>query len=83
MKNLTTDVGTNWIGLLILIYEGVDRMPEGTAKTVLTFMTLTAAALIAFSIKGSGLSKEQGVRVLDAAESIEEVLKRGRDETPS
>ena len=79
MKGLTTNTGLNWLGFLILIYEGISPMPDGAGKQILTGLVLTAAAIIAFITKGSGLDKEQADRILENS-SIEDVLKEGRDE---
>lgn len=79
MKGLSTDTGLSWIGLLVLIYEGISPMADGTAKQVLTGLLLTAIAVVAFATKGSGLSKEQADRILDNS-SLDDVLKEGRDE---
>lgn len=79
MKGLTTNTGTSWLGFLILVYEGVSSMPEGTPKTILTFALLSAAAVVSFSIKGSGLSEAQTTRILEKMD-LEEVLKEGRRE---
>jgi hypothetical protein len=79
MKALTTDTGLNWLGFLVLVYQGVAAMPEGQAKSILTGAVLTVAAVVAFATKGSGLSKEQGIEVLENSKKIEEVLKAGRE----
>ena len=47
MKGMTTNTGLNWLGLLILIYEGISPMPDGAGKQILTGLVLTAAAIIA------------------------------------
>jgi len=81
MKALSTDTGLNWLGFLILVYQGVSAMPEGQAKNLLTGGILLVAALVSFATKGSGLSKEQGIEVLENSKKIEEVLKAGREPT--
>ena len=81
MKGLTTDTGLNWLGFLILVYQGVSAMPEGQAQSILTGAVLTVAAIVSFATKGSGLSKAQGTEVLGNSKAIEEVLKAGREPT--
>ena len=77
MKGMTTNTGLNWLGLLILIYEGVSPMPDGAGKQILTGLVLTAAAVIAFVTRGSGLSEEQAKRILEKS-GMDEVLKESR-----
>jgi len=78
MKGLTTDTGLNWLGFLFLVYQSISSMPEGQAKNLLTGGVLIVAALVSFATKGSGLTKEQGMEVLENSKKIEEVLKAGR-----
>lgn len=78
MKGLSTDTGTNWIGLLVLVYEGIRPMPEGMSKEILTGLVLTSIAIVAFATKGSGLNKEQANRIMNNAD-INDVLKKGRE----
>lgn len=75
---MNTNAGMNWIGLLVLVYQGVNAMPEGTFKHVLTGMTLTAISIVAFATRGSGLSSKQSEEILDVTEDLESVLKKGR-----
>ena len=77
MKRLTTNAGTNWLGFLLLVYQGISPMPEGVSKQILTGLTLTVAAIIAFMTKGSGLSEEQAKRILENS-GLDEVLKESR-----
>ena len=79
MKALTTDTGLNWLGFLLLVYQGVAAMPEGQAKNLLTGAVLTVAAIVSFATKGSGLSKAQGTEVLENSKAIEDILKAGRE----
>ena len=79
-KGLSTDAGTSWLGFLILVYNGISQMPEGNIKATLHFAILIVAAVVAFAIKGSGITPEQGKQILDTHEEIKDVLARGRDE---
>jgi hypothetical protein len=43
MKALSTNAGMNWIGFLILVYQGIDNIPDGVTKHILTGLCLTVA----------------------------------------
>lgn len=75
---MTTNAGMNWIALLVLVYEGVSTIPDGTIKHVLIGMTLTAISVVAYATKGSGLTPRQTDEILDTTADIQEVLKQGR-----
>jgi hypothetical protein len=79
MKALSTNAGMNWIGFLILVYQGIDNIPDGVTKHILTGLCLTVAAVVAFATKGSGIPPDQGADVLDATKELSEVLKDGRE----
>lgn len=79
MKALSTNTGMNWIGFLILTYEGISTIPDGITKHILTGLCLTVAAVIAFCTKGSGIAPHEGENVLETTKDIQEVLKDGRE----
>lgn len=79
MKALSTDQGTSWLGFLMLVYGGISQMPEGNLKAGLHLVILVVAAIICYSIKGSGLSHEDGKKLMDSHDDLQEVLKKGRE----
>lgn len=75
---MNTNTGMNWVGIFFLAMSAINTMPEGAAKTVLLSICMIASSIVAFATKGSGLSTQDGVEILDAKEDVKEVLKRGR-----
>lgn len=75
---MNTNTGMNWCGIFFLAMSGINTMPEGSSKTVLLSICMIATSIVAFATKGSGLSAQDGVEILDAKDEVEEVLKRGR-----
>ena len=77
---MNTNTGMNWIALLVLVYEGVSTIPDGTTKHILTGLTLTAISIVAYATRGSGLSQDQAKDVIDASRDLQEVLGQGRED---
>lgn len=77
---MNTNTGQNWAAVVWLVMSAVTAMETGTEKTVLLAVGMVIMALIAWRTTGSGLSPKESQEILDTAEDIQSVLKRGRDE---
>lgn len=77
---MSTNTGQNWAAVVWLVMSAVTAMDTGTEKTVLLAIGMVIMALIAWRTTGSGLSPKESQEILDTSESIQDVLKRGRDE---
>ena len=76
---MTTNVGQNWTAVVWLVMSAITAMDTGTEKTVLLAVGMVIMALIAWRTTGSGLNPKEAQEVLDTTESVQDVLKRGRD----
>ena len=76
---MTTNVGQNWTAVVWLVMSAITAMDTGTEKTVLLAVGMVIMALIAWRTTGSGLNPKEAQEVLDTTESVQGVLKRGRD----
>lgn len=76
---MTTNAGMNWQAVMWLCMSAVTAMESGTERTVLLSIGMVVMAVVAWRTTGSGLSPQQSEEILDTTESIEKVIKRGRD----
>lgn len=76
---MTTNVGQSWTAVVWLVMSAITAMDTGTEKTILLAVGMVIMALIAWRTTGSGLNPKEAQEVLDTTESVQEVLKRGRD----
>ncbi|MEY2680674.1 MAG: hypothetical protein RL661_905 [Pseudomonadota bacterium] len=77
---MSTNTGQNWTAVVWLVMSAITAMDTGTEKTVLLAVGMVIMALIAWRTTGSGLSPKESQEILDTSESIQDVLKRGRDD---
>jgi hypothetical protein len=77
---VSTNTGQNWTAVVWLVMSAITAMDTGTEKTVLLAVGMVIMALIAWRTTGSGLSPKESQEILDTSESIQDVLKRGRDD---
>ena len=80
MNGLSTDTGSNYSAILYMAMGSIVAMEDGSWKSILLAVCLLCLALVSWITKGSGLTKEQGDQLLDTAEDIQDVLRRGRNE---
>lgn len=77
---MNTDKGMNYQAILWLAMSAITSMDTGTERTVLLSLGMVVMAIVAWRTTGSGLSPKESQEILDTAEDIQSVLKRGRDE---
>ena len=80
MNGLTTDSGSNYQAVIYMAMGSIVAMEDGSWKSILIAICLICLALVSWMTKGSGLTKEEGKKLLDTAEDITDVLRRGRDD---
>ena len=80
MNGLTTDSGLNYQAVIYMAMGSIVAMEDGSWKSILIAICLICLALVSWMTKGSGLTKEDGKKLLDTAEDITDVLRRGRDD---
>jgi len=77
---MTTNAGMNWQAVMWLCMSAVTAMESGAERTVLLSIGMVVMAIVAWRTTGSGLTSKESEEILDTAEDIQSVLKRGRDE---
>lgn len=81
MKGMSTNAGMSWQGAMMLVLAIIQAMDadEGwSPKNLMTALALVVIALINFKTTGSGLTPEDIDGVLDPADDLDHILKRGR-----
>ena len=76
---MSTNAGMNWQAVMWLCMSAVTAMESGTERTVLLSIGMVVMAIVAWRTTGSGLNPKEAQEVLDTTESVQNVLKRGRD----
>ena len=77
---MTTSTGMNWQAVIWLAMSAITAMDTGTERTILLALGMVVMAIVAWRTTGSGLTPKESEEILDTAEDIQSVLKRGRDE---
>jgi hypothetical protein len=77
---MTTNTGMNWQAVMWLAMSAINAMETGTERHVLLGVAMVVMAIVAWRTTGSGLTRKESEEILDTAEDIQSVLKRGRDE---
>jgi hypothetical protein len=76
---MTTSTGMNWQAVVWLAMSAITAMDTGTERTILLALGMVVMAIVAWRTTGSGLTRKESEEILDTAEDIQSVLKRGRE----